>query len=60
VGSWANPGLAVAAVGGGCVVFLVALGMDYNIFLITWAREDARRAGTRNGTPSPGDVRGIR
>ena len=30
-------------------VFLVALGVDYNIFLITRAREDARTAGTRNG-----------
>ncbi|QDY09692.1 MMPL family transporter [Micromonospora sp. HM134] len=30
-------------------VFLVALGVDYNIFLVTRAREDARRAGTRDG-----------
>ncbi|MEU6075266.1 MMPL family transporter [Micromonospora sp. NPDC047074] len=30
-------------------VFLVALGVDYNIFLVTRAREDARRTGTRNG-----------
>ncbi|MFF4890875.1 MMPL family transporter [Micromonospora chersina] len=30
-------------------VFLVALGVDYNIFLVTRAREDARRLGTRDG-----------
>ncbi|MET7377119.1 MMPL family transporter [Micromonospora arida] len=30
-------------------VFLVALGVDYNIFLVTRAREDARSAGTRAG-----------
>ncbi|MFY1595066.1 MMPL family transporter [Micromonospora sp. WMMD737] len=30
-------------------VFLVALGVDYNIFLVTRAREDARRSGTRAG-----------
>ncbi|WP_328418772.1 efflux RND transporter permease subunit [Micromonospora sp. NBC_00389] len=30
-------------------VFLVALGVDYNIFLVTRAREDARKAGTRDG-----------
>ncbi|MEH0928013.1 MMPL family transporter [Micromonospora sp. CPCC 205558] len=30
-------------------VFLVALGVDYNIFLVTRAREDARDAGTRAG-----------
>ena len=30
-------------------VFLVALGVDYNIFLVTRAREDARAAGTREG-----------
>ncbi|WP_432898797.1 MMPL family transporter [Micromonospora matsumotoense] len=30
-------------------VFLVALGVDYNIFLVTRAREDARQAGTRDG-----------
>ena len=30
-------------------VFLVALGVDYNIFLVTRAREDARTTGTRNG-----------
>ncbi|MGY0005291.1 MMPL family transporter [Micromonospora sp. I033] len=33
-------------------VFLVALGVDYNIFLVTRAREDARRLGTRDGTRS--------
>ncbi len=30
-------------------VFLVALGVDYNIFLVTRAREDARHTGTRDG-----------
>ncbi|MFR9778485.1 MMPL family transporter [Micromonospora sp. MS34] len=30
-------------------VFLVALGVDYNIFLVTRAREDARGSGTRQG-----------
>ena len=30
-------------------VFLVALGIDYNIFLMTRAREEARRSGTRPG-----------
>ncbi|WP_428964612.1 MMPL family transporter [Micromonospora fluostatini] len=30
-------------------VFLVALGVDYNIFLVTRAREDARTLGTRDG-----------
>ncbi|WP_448855345.1 MMPL family transporter [Corynebacterium camporealensis] len=30
-------------------VFLVALGVDYTIFLITRAREDAREVGTRRG-----------
>ncbi|WP_431727492.1 MMPL family transporter [Verrucosispora sp. TAA-831] len=30
-------------------VFLVALGVDYNIFLVTRAREDARTTGTREG-----------
>ncbi|MEV1316876.1 efflux RND transporter permease subunit [Micromonospora arborensis] len=30
-------------------VFLVALGVDYNIFLVTRAREDARSVGTRDG-----------
>ncbi|MGS2615174.1 MMPL family transporter [Micromonospora sp. LZ34] len=33
-------------------VFLVALGVDYNIFLVTRAREDARATGTRAGTLS--------
>ncbi|SBT47848.1 MMPL family transporter [Micromonospora narathiwatensis] len=33
-------------------VFLVALGVDYNIFLVTRAREDARRTGTRDGMRS--------
>jgi RND superfamily putative drug exporter len=30
-------------------VFLVALGIDYNIFLMTRVREEAQRAGTRPG-----------
>jgi putative drug exporter of the RND superfamily len=31
-------------------VFLVALGIDYNIFLITRVREESFRVGTRRGT----------
>jgi len=31
-------------------VFLVALGIDYNIFLMTRAREESLRHGTREGT----------
>ena len=30
-------------------LFLVALGVDYNIFLVTRAREEAARHGTREG-----------
>ncbi len=30
-------------------LFLVALGVDYNIFLVTRAREQSRRVGTRRG-----------
>jgi RND superfamily putative drug exporter len=30
-------------------VFLVALGVDYNIFLVTRAREEALRSGTKTG-----------
>ncbi|WP_410661397.1 MMPL family transporter [Amycolatopsis sp. lyj-112] len=36
-------------------VFLVALGIDYNIFLMTRVREEAGRIGTRDGT-----LRGLR
>jgi len=32
-----------------CFVFLVALGIDYNIFLMTRVREEALRLGTRRG-----------
>ncbi|MGN9808574.1 MMPL family transporter [Micromonospora sp. BQ11] len=39
-------------------VFLVALGVDYNIFLVTRAREDARRTGTREGMLSALKVTG--
>jgi putative drug exporter of the RND superfamily len=35
-------------------VFLVALGVDYNIFLAARVREEAREAGTR-----PGTIRGL-
>src|SRR5690606_25011103 len=31
-------------------LFLVALGVDYNIFLMSRAREEAARHGTRTGT----------
>jgi len=31
-------------------LFLVALGVDYNIFLMSRAREEARRVGTADGT----------
>ncbi|HEU0102906.1 MAG TPA: MMPL family transporter [Mycobacteriales bacterium] len=31
-------------------VFLVALGIDYNIFLMTRVREEAKREGTKRGT----------
>ncbi|MEV4317266.1 MMPL family transporter [Actinocrispum sp. NPDC049592] len=31
-------------------VFLVALGIDYNIFLMTRVREEAQKLGTRQGT----------
>jgi RND superfamily putative drug exporter len=39
-------------------VFLVALGVDYNIFLVTRAREDARTMGTRDGMLSALKVTG--
>ncbi len=37
-----------------CFVFLVALGVDYNIFLMARVREEAQRHGTR-----PGMLRGL-
>jgi RND superfamily putative drug exporter len=39
-------------------VFLVALGIDYNIFLMTRAREEARVKGTESGTLSALTVTG--
>ena len=33
-----------------CFVFLVALGIDYNIFLMARVREEAIKHGTREGT----------
>jgi RND superfamily putative drug exporter len=33
-----------------CFVFLVALGIDYNIFLMARVREETQRFGTREGT----------
>ena len=39
-----DPGIVLVA-----FVFLVALGVDYNIFLMTRAREESAREGTRRG-----------
>jgi RND superfamily putative drug exporter len=39
-------------------VFLVALGVDYNIFLVTRAKEDAEQVGTRAGMLSALTVTG--
>ncbi|CAA9280542.1 MAG: transporter, MMPL family [uncultured Blastococcus sp.] len=39
-----DPGILLIA-----FVFLVALGIDYNIFLMTRAREESARHGSRNG-----------
>ena len=36
-------------------LFLVALGVDYNIFLVTRAREEAREHGTRDGHAARAD-----
>lgn len=33
-----------------CFIFLVALGIDYNIFLMTRVREESAKSGTRTGT----------
>jgi putative drug exporter of the RND superfamily len=42
--SVSDPGIVLVA-----FVFLVALGVDYNIFLMTRAREESAREGTRRG-----------
>jgi hypothetical protein len=34
-------------------VFLVALGIDYNIFLMTGVREESARSGARRGQTTP-------
>jgi putative drug exporter of the RND superfamily len=39
-----DPGLALL-----CFVFLVALGIDYNIFLMSRVHEETKRVGTRRG-----------
>jgi len=39
-----DPGLALL-----CFVFLVALGIDYNIFLMSRVHEESKRSGTRRG-----------
>jgi putative drug exporter of the RND superfamily len=41
----ADPSLALLA-----FIFLVALGIDYNIFLMSRVREESERLGTREGT----------
>ncbi len=46
---WQFPGADPSVVIFG-FVFLVALGIDYNIFLMTRVREETLKAGVRNGT----------
>ena len=41
----ADPGIPLF-----CFIFLVALGVDYNIFLMVRVREEAQKYGTRQGT----------
>ena len=43
--NYADPGFPLFA-----FVFLVALGIDYNIFLMTRVREEAAQHGTRKGS----------
>ncbi len=47
--AWQYPGADPSVVIYG-FVFLVALGIDYNIFLMTRVREESLKVGTRKGT----------